>query len=522
MDQRPNVSIEDSAKPSKLLALIALVIAFALPFVLVKSFPHKQKFNYSTEEASYTASELEEESPSNKKPELQKHSLAIPAPAPNKTVAATNRGTTAPAKLAQAPTAPPPGSPAKSARTTDMAAKAEATTATAKSTPAIKPAQIVAQTTGDNDWKIVKTRRGDSFASVFSHLGLNPHILKSIIQDNPQTKVFSNLKADQQLEFLIKNHNLEKMIVPLTSIQYLVIYREGQHYKSKINSHKTNSHNHFVTGSIHGSLYTTAKRLNIPYKLIQQMTEIFNGNINFAKDVRAGDQFTIIYKALYIEDKLVGTGDIVAVTYRNKGKTFQAVRHTDRSGHSEYYNADGTSLRKSFNRYPLRFSHISSSFSAGRNHPILRYRRPHKGVDLAAPIGTPIMATGDGRIEIIGRQSGYGNMIKINHNQTYSTVYGHMLKFQKGLSKGSYVKRGQIIGYVGQTGLATGPHCHYEFHINRQAKNPTTVDLPKGFPIVGQELASFKANAATLLAQLKLFEQGRLANTSPKKSSRTV
>ena len=273
------------------------------------------------------------------------------------------------------------------------------------------------------------------------------------------------------------------MIIPYTITQYLVIYKDKEHYKSKINTRKMNSHSHFLTATVQGSLYGTAKRYNIPSKLIRQMTEIFTWNINFAKDIKAGDQFSIVYKAYYIDDKLVGTGDILAVSYKNRGKTFEAIRLTNRAGHSDYYTPQGVSLKKAFNRYPVKFSHISSTFSLSRYHPILHYSRPHKGIDLAARIGTPIEATGDGRIEVIGRQNAYGNMIKINHNKTFSTIYGHMLKFQKGLSKGDYVKRGQIIGYVGQTGLASGPHCHYEFHINHQPKNPATIDLPRGIPL---------------------------------------
>lgn len=301
------------------------------------------------------------------------------------------------------------------------------------------------------------------------------------------------------------------MIMPVSSTQNLEVYREGHHYKSKLNFKKMDSRNRIVTATVRGSLASTAKRYNIPYKLVQQMTEIFTWDINFAKEIRAGDQFTIIYQGLYVGNKLVDAGEILAVSYRNRGRTFQAVRHTDRSGHTDYYSPQGASLKKAFDRYPLRFSHISSTFSLSRYHPILHYRRAHKGVDLAAPIGTPIRATGDGRIEIIGRQSGYGNMIKISHNKTYSTIYGHMLKFQKGISRGTYVKRGQVIGYVGQTGLASGPHCHYEFHINRQPRNPTTVDLPRGFPISGREMASFRAKSAPLLAQLKSAETEQLA-----------
>ena len=159
-------------------------------------------------------------------------------------------------------------------------------------------------------------------------------------------------------------------------------------------------------------------------------------------------------------------------------------------------------------------------FSLSRYHPILHYARPHKGVDLAARIGTPIHATGDGRIEIIGRQGGYGNTIKIKHSATYSSVYGHLLKFQKGLSRGSYVRIGQVIGYVGQSGLASGPHCHYEFHVNHQPRNPTTVQLPHAMPLAGKDLASLRAHAGTLLAQMKHHENAHIASRGVNVASR--
>lgn len=471
MDHRPNVSLNNPQKPSKLLALIALVIAFSLPFILVKSFPHKQKGNSAKENLVTGA---------KKDTAVEKTSIA-------------------PALLK------------KSKLLVDKKIK---TKSIEVMKPVIKAKPLPLR---ENQWKIVKTRSGDSLANIFNRMGISAKTLKQILQDNPQAKLLTRLQPNQELQLLINNQVLQKMIVPFTSTQYLVISREGEYYKSKINSRKLNSHSHFLTATVQGSLYSTAKRHNIPYKLIQQMTDIFTWDINFARDVRAGDQFTIIYKAFYIEDKLVGTGDIIAVSYRNKGQTFQAVRHTNRAGQSDYYTAQGLTLKKAFNRYPIRFSHISSTFSLARYHPILHYYRAHKGVDLAARIGTPIQATGDGYIEVIGQQTGYGNMIKINHMKTYSSVYGHLLKFQKGLSKGDFVRRGQIIGYVGQSGLASGPHCHYEFHINKQPKNPTTVTLPKGMPLVGHELARFKATTDTLLTQLKLFEEARLAKSNQKK-----
>lgn len=490
MDQRPNVSINNSAKPSKLLALIALAVAFALPFILVKSFPNKQKANYDSKQRFAS-------------PKFEKREK-IEA----ETVKTEKQETPVSTQVPSIPSALPPTKKDENIKPKPDEVK--------QVTPT--PSRIQAVEEPKEELKTIITRKRDSLASVFNRVGLDAQTLQTILRENPRAKAFTKLKPQQKLQFLIKGKTLIRMTLPLSITQYMVVYRDRAHYKSAVQSYKTTTHNQLVTVTIRGTLYNSAKRNNVPYKLIQQMTEIFAWDINFAKDVRADDQFSILYKAFFVEDKMVGTGDILAVSYRNRGKTYQAVLHTNRQGSSNYYSPDGKSLKNAFSRYPLHFSHISSAFSLSRYHPILHYRRAHKGVDLTAPIGTPIVATGDGRIEIIGRQSGYGNMIKIKHNKIYSTIYGHMLRFQKGLSKGSYVKRGQVIGFVGQTGLASGPHCHYEFHINRQPKNPTTVNLPKGDPVPAREMAKFKANTATLLAQLQQNDKTRYANTMKKTS----
>ena len=246
------------------------------------------------------------------------------------------------------------------------------------------------------------------------------------------------------------------------------------------------------------------------------MVDIFTWEIDFSKEIHAGDQFSILYKAYYVDDTLVRTGEILAVSYTSGDKIHQAILHTNEHGDASYYTPQGNSLKKAFSRYPIRFSHISSTYSTSRYHPVLHYSRPHKGVDLAAPIGTPIHATGDGRIQIISHQSGYGNMIKINHSKMYASIYGHMLRFAKGLSKGDYVKRGQVIGYVGQSGLATGPHCHYEFHVYQQPKNPTTIQLPHASPVPSHQIAAFHHKAHQMIASLKLYEAGNLAEANRK------
>ena len=452
------ISITTPEKPSKILALLALVFAFALPFILVKTFPHKSKAKFTNH-----AIEL----PPTEQPEAQT--------AQSKSNQLIND--TAPVSRIQSLL-----SPKKS----------------------VMPVNLT---------KTITTRQGDTLTSLFLRVGLSNKTLQQILHDTPDAKRLTNIKTNQEIQFKIKNKQLIQMTLPINTMQYVVLYRDHTKYKIKVHSRKTDNHTRFITATVHGSLYNTAKRNNIPSKLIQQMISILAWNINFAKDIKENDQFTISYNALYLKEKQVGVGDILAVSYKNNGHVFQAIRHINRAGHTDYFTPNGNSLKKAFSRYPVQFSHISSTFSLSRYHPILHYARPHKGVDLAARIGTPIHATADGRIEIIGRQGAYGHMIKIKHNKTYSTVYGHLLKFQKGLSRGSFVQLGQVIGYVGQSGLADGPHCHYEFHINNQPRNPTTVQLPQGMPLGGRELALFKANSNKLIAQLNIFEH------NPKKFS---
>src|SRR3990167_323685 len=328
-----------------------------------------------------------------------------------------------------------------------------------------------------NDWITITTKPKDTLGKIFNQTEISSGTLQNILKNNPHAKQLTQIKPGQNIQFLINNKALDKLIFPLNISQFLLVYREGDKYITKVKERKVEIHNDFLTATIEGSLYRTAKRLNIPYKLMQQMTKIFEWNIDFSKDIKEGDQFSLLYKASYIDDIKVNTCEILAVEYKTRNKTHQAIAHTDTYGSTVYYTPNGESLQKAFNRYPVKFSHISSSFSRGRMHPVLKYVRPHKGVDLAAPMGTPIYATGHGRIRYIGPSGGYGNMIEIVHNKMYSSVYGHLSRFQRGLSRGDHVKRGQVIGYVGQSGLADGPHCHYEFHINQVAQNPTTIKI---------------------------------------------
>lgn len=369
----------------------------------------------------------------------------------------------------------------------------------------------------ESGWKTVSTQSGDTLGKIFRQLNISQQTLLAILKNNVHAKQLTTLKPGQQLQFMIHDNILEKIMFPINPTEQLIVskLRDGQ-YVTKIKARAMDEHEEYLTATVQGSLYATAQRQKIPVKLIQQMLDIFTWEIDFSKEIRSGDQFSILYKAYYVDDTLVRTGEILAVTYHSREKLHQAIRHTNEHGSVDYYTPDGNSMKKAFSRYPVRFSHISSTYSRARYHPVLHYSRPHKGVDLAAPIGTPIHATGDGRIQIIGHHNGYGNMIKINHSKMYASIYGHMLRFAKGLSKGDYVKRGQLIGYVGQSGLATGPHCHYEFHINQEPKNPTTIKLPRAAPVSPRDMAHFNAKAKRMLASLQLFEAGNLADAGKK------
>lgn len=495
MDIKPYNQIRQSGNPSKILMGAALIVALWLPYILVKKFTHVHQ-----EDTIQQSVVLPNSLPYDK----SQPKIATEQPAQFEIIeqhfeqAFDERKNTKP-------------------ETKNVAKQilVSSKSSILKKTVTASVEQI------NNGWQIIRPRSGDSLAIIFHRLGLSAQNLNLVLHKNPYVKTLTSIKPSQEFQFLIKNNKLEKLLIPINDIQTLTVFREGAVYKTKVESKKTTTKEQYLHATVRGSLYITAKQTNIPSKLIQQMVSILGKQVDFVHSVRSGDQFSIAYEAQFIKEKKVGIGDIIAVNYTGRGKSAEAFRHISANGTREYYSAQGQSFKKSFSRYPVKFSHISSTFTTARYHPILHYKRAHKGIDLAAPIGTPILATGDGVIKSIGRHNGYGNMIHITHDKTYSSVYGHLLKFQKGLSKGSHVKRGQVIGYVGQTGLATGPHCHYELHVNSQPRNPTTTYLPTAASVPAREMARFKAKARNLFARLNHFDTNQIANNKSKSPKKT-
>ncbi len=361
-------------------------------------------------------------------------------------------------------------------------------------------------------WQKHTVKSGETLSTIFSHNGIKQADLISIVHLPAGKKLFDGLKPKQKIAFQVDdNHHLLGLKYYKSSIDTFVIsLKEG---KYQINDEKTPIETRMVkaAGAIENSLARAAKKNNIPNKIVMELAEIFSWQINFKKDIQKGDTFSLLYEKSYADENLIRVDDIVAAEFITHGHHYQAIRYQDSNGLSSYYTPEGESLENAFLRTPLKYSRISSPFNPTRMHPILKKPRPHYGVDFAAPAGTPIRATGDGRVNFVGQQGGYGNVVSITHNHSITTVYAHMRKFAPKTYKGKRVKKGDIIGYVGSTGLATGPHLHYEYRIKNKAVNPLKVSLPKGSPIPEIKLAQFQQTAQQLIAELDGQAPTRLA-----------
>jgi murein DD-endopeptidase MepM/ murein hydrolase activator NlpD len=261
---------------------------------------------------------------------------------------------------------------------------------------------------------------------------------------------------------------------------------------------------HTLRGSIDSSLYEAVNAAGGTNRLAVELAHVFQYDIDFVNQAQPGDTFIVAYEQQFQDGEFVRDGDILAAEFANSGKTYRAVRYVGPNGKADYYTPDGRPVRKAFLRYPVDYARISSGFSLARRHPVLNRVRAHKGIDFAASTGTPIKAAGAGRIVSRGRNGGYGNVVVLDHGKGITTLYGHMSRFAKGQGVGTRVSQGQVIGYVGMTGLASGPHVHYEYRVNGVHKNPARVTVPKADPIPASLMADFKTQTAPLLERLEV------------------
>ena len=356
----------------------------------------------------------------------------------------------------------------------------------------------------------IKIKKGDSLSSLFSKRKLNKE-LHSIMQLGKSVQELKSIYPGQKLHF----HFLEQDLVGIeleTSVnRRLKISKQDDNYYAEEIVRNFETRIQVASSTIEDSLFLAGKRAGLSAALIMELANVFGWDIDFALDIRTGDQFSVVYEEKYLDGDKIKDGTIIAAEFVNAGKRYRAARYTNSKGETDYYSDDGRSMRKPFLRTPVDFARISSRFNLRRKHPILNKIRAHKGVDYAASTGTPIKASGDGKVIYRGTKGGYGRTIIIRHGGTYSTLYAHMHKYARSTQVGKRIKQGQVIGYVGKSGLATGPHLHYEFRVNGVHRNPLTVKLPDAKPLPKSEIARFKSATADQFAQLDLYSSTLLA-----------
>jgi murein DD-endopeptidase MepM/ murein hydrolase activator NlpD len=357
-----------------------------------------------------------------------------------------------------------------------------------------------------------KIRPGDTLATLLGRLGVEDEAAAAFIKSDRIAYNVMQLKAGRQIQAqTTADGKLRRLTTTVTDsagspTKSVVIRRDGERFTAVESSAKIERRIEMRSGEIRSSLFAATDTAQIPDSVASQIVDMFATDIDFASDLRRGDQFNVVYETLWQNGELVRAGRVLAGEFINNGTAYQAVWFEDPGSKqgAGYYTLDGKSLKKAFLKSPLEFSRISSGFSM-RVHPISGQWKRHQGVDFAAPTGTPIRASGDGVIDFIGTQGGYGNVVEIKHWNNYSTAYAHMSRFATGMKKGSKVNQGQVIGYVGTTGWSTGAHLHYEFRVNNQPRDPMSIDVPNAQPLAGAELERFRSVASEMRHRFALL-----------------
>ncbi|MBS61442.1 MAG: peptidase M23 [Salinisphaera sp.] len=365
-------------------------------------------------------------------------------------------------------------------------------------------------------WHDVTIRKGDTLSIAFSRNDLSYADSLKIAHMKEHGKRFTRgLRAGDTMKVKADaDGHVLAIDFPIDPLHTLQVRPHNKGYQGEMVLTDVEHRSAYASGTINTSFYVDALEAGLSDRQIMKLIEIFGWDIDFAFDTRPGDRFVVVYDELYKDGDKIANGDILAASFVNRGRDVRAVRY-DEAGDDQgtvYYSPDGRAMKKAFIRTPVDYTRISSGFNLSRSHPILNRIRRHEGTDYAAPSGTPIKATGNGRIVFRGRRGGYGNMIVVRHDSHLSTRYGHMSRFANGQGVGSKVKQGDIIGYVGMSGLATGPHLHYEFRVDGDPKDPERVDLPKALPLPGEYMADFRKHSAPLLSQLDSLTHTEVAS----------
>jgi murein DD-endopeptidase MepM/ murein hydrolase activator NlpD len=359
----------------------------------------------------------------------------------------------------------------------------------------------------------LKIRSGDTLDQLFRRHQLDIGDLSMIAKLEEARTLFRKIKPGDVFEITHDDGQLISMYSALNLTSALQVERDDSGYSAAIIERPIEKRKRMAYGVIKTSLYESAAAAGLSDKVIMNVAGIFAWDVDFVLDIRSGDNYYIQWEEIWQDGEFVTDGEIVVAEFNNNGRSNRAIRFIDDSGRTDYFTPDGHSVRKAFLRSPVDFR-VSSSFNPNRRHPVLKTVRPHRGVDYAAPSGTPIKASGDGKVIFRGVKSGYGKAVILQHGGNITTLYAHMSRFASKASVGARVRQGQTIGYVGATGLVTGAHLHYEYRINGVHRNPRTVKLPQADPIADEYRQRFLATSAPILEELEQFKNTQLASVA--------
>ena len=361
-------------------------------------------------------------------------------------------------------------------------------------------------------WREERIRRGDTLASLLARMQVSDPAANAYLRKSKDAKGILQLAPGRTIQVLAsESGHLIALRYRTGTDKELVVRRDGESFATRSEAVTIERRLLMKSGTVAGSLYAATDDADVPEAVADQLLKVFSSEIDFRGDLRRGDRFSVVFEAFYRNGEMVRSGRLMAAEFANGGKTHRAVWFEGSNGKGDYYTPEGKSLRKGFLRSPIEISRVTSGFSDARLHPVLQIVRAHKGVDYAAPIGTKVLAAADGAVEFVGQQSGYGNVIIVEHRDGVSTLYGHLSAFGPGLQKGKQVEQGEVIGYVGMTGLATGPHLHYEFRVNGEHHDPLRV-AATGIPALApQSQIEFESRVQPLAQQLTLLRGTNLA-----------
>lgn len=357
------------------------------------------------------------------------------------------------------------------------------------------------------DWQAFEIKSGDTLSSLFKDAGFNDGIMLSVIHGDGEADKLQRLYAGETIRFATgAEGELAAIELQRSLLESLKIEKTDEGFTGETVVREPEARPAFASGTIDGSLYYAAREAGLNDRLTMELAGIFGWAIDFVYDVRKGDQFEVVYEELYLDGEKFDTGRILSARFVNRGDDNIALLYTDSNGDSDYYTPDGKSMRKAFLRTPIN-ARVSSPFNLQRRHPVLDVVRPHEGTDYGAPTGTPIKAAGSGRVRFAGWKGGYGRTVILQHGDNITTLYAHMSRLGKGIKNGTRVKQGETIGYVGSSGMVTGPHLHYEFRVNGTPRNSRTVKLPDAKPVPSSEMARFKRFTEQRMAQFDVYRE---------------